>query len=153
MKISNFLTLKAINVNLQSTGKLDVLAELGQLLASDDTDIEESAIVTALIERERLATTGIGNGIAIPHAKIDGLSRLKGALGISQTGIPFDAVDEKPVHVFVALLAPRGATEEHLKALAKISRLLKNEALWTKLLTTKSKEELFHAIIEADEKV
>ncbi|MBN2715319.1 MAG: PTS sugar transporter subunit IIA [Deltaproteobacteria bacterium] len=152
MKIKEFLLPEAVTSDLESSGKLDVLSELGRLLAKVSPNANEADIVAALVERERLATTGIGDGVAIPHAKSDKLTEIRAALGISRTGIPFDAVDGKPVHIFVALLAPQGVAGEHLKALARISRLVREPDFRNRLLTTQSAQELYDAIVEADGK-
>ena len=152
MKIKEFLLPEAVTSDLESSGKLDVLSELGKLLASVSPNANRDDIVAALVERERLATTGIGDGVAIPHAKSNKLTEIRGALGISRTGIPFDAVDGKPVHIFVALLAPQGVAGEHLKALARISRLVREPDFRSRLLTAQSAKELYDAIIEADGK-
>jgi nitrogen PTS system EIIA component len=152
MKISEFLLPEAVTSDLVSSGKLDVLSELGKLLASVCPNANEDDIVAALVERERLATTGIGDGVAIPHAKSDRLTEIRGALGISRTGIPFDAVDGKPVHIFVALLAPQGVAGEHLKALARISKLVREPEFRNRLMTTQNARELYDAIVEEDGK-
>jgi nitrogen PTS system EIIA component len=152
MKISEFLLPEAVTSDLVSSGKLDVLSELGRLLASVCPNSNEDDIVAALVERERLATTGIGDGVAIPHAKSDRLTEIRGALGISRTGIPFDAVDGKPVHIFVALLAPQGVAGEHLKALARISKLVREPDFRNRLMTTQNARELYDAIVEEDGK-
>ncbi|MBN2527777.1 MAG: PTS sugar transporter subunit IIA [Deltaproteobacteria bacterium] len=152
MQIKEFLLPEAVTSDLESSGKLDVLSELGKLLSGVCKGASEADIVAALVERERLATTGIGDGVAIPHAKSDKLTEIRGALGISRTGIPFDAVDGKPVHIFVALLAPQGVASEHLKALARISRLVREPDFRNRLMTTQSARELYQAIVEEDGK-
>lgn len=152
MKISEFLLPAAVTSDLESSGKLDVLSELGKLLAGVCPAGNEQDIVAALVERERLATTGIGDGVAIPHAKTDKLTEIRGALGISRTGIPFDAVDGKPVHIFIALLAPQGVASDHLKALARISKLVREPDFRDRLLSTKSAAELFDVIVSEDGK-
>ena len=109
------------------------------------------ALAQAYETRERLATTGVGEGVAIPHAKLDNLDNISMAIGISRTGIHFDAVDGQPVHIFVALLAPEGSTGEHLKALAGISRILKDPSFRNKLLGAKSSQEIYDAIIAEED--
>lgn len=150
MNFSDFLTPEAVSADLESSGKLDVLAELGAMLARVCPSADKEQITAALVERERLATTGIGEGVAIPHAKIDSLDKVVGAAGISRTGIQFDSIDGQPVHVFVALLAPTGSTTDHLKALARISKLARNPEFRKQLLGTRSNEEAFEAIITED---
>lgn len=152
MKISEFLLQEAVSSDLESSGKLDVLSELGKLLAKVCPSADEKEIISALVERERLATTGIGDGVAIPHAKTDKLTEIRGAVGISRTGIPFDSVDGKPVHIFIALLAPQGVASDHLKALARISKLVREPEFRQRLLSTQSASELFDVIIQEDGK-
>ena len=152
MKIADYLHPESVCADLKSTGKLDVLQEMGALLSNSCPTIKEEEITTILVERERLATTGIGEGVAIPHGKIDNLGQLVAALGISHTGIGFDAVDGNPVHIFVALLAPQSSTGEHLKALAQISRILKDISFRNRLLEKREAKEVYDAIIEEDGK-
>lgn len=152
MTISQLLKPESISPDLESTGKLDVLTELGGLLANIcQGGPSEKQIISVLVERERLATTGVGEGVAIPHAKLDNLDNISMAIGISRTGIHFDAVDGQPVHIFVALLAPEGSTGEHLKALAGISRILKDPSFRNKLLGAKSSQEIYDAIIAEED--
>lgn len=152
MKAVEFIHPNSICADLVSSGKLDVLTEMGKLLANVSPGTPENLIIKALIERERLATTGIGQRVAIPHAKIENLDKITAAVGISRTGIQFDAVDGQPVHIFVALLAPQGSTGEHLKALARVSRLLKNDEFRQGILSAKTADEIYSAIIEEDGK-
>ena len=104
-----------------------------------------------LLEREKLGSTGIGDGIAIPHGKLKGLDRLVISFGRSRQGIDFDAIDGKPVHIFFLLMAPESSTGQHLKALAKISRMLKDPDFRSDLMAAKSAEEIYRKIAEKDE--
>ena len=152
MKIADFMKLNNICADLKSTGKMSVLAELAKMLKSDCPNSEEDQITKILVERERLATTGIGDGVAIPHGKLSDMEGICAAIGISRTGIPFDAVDNNPIHIFVALLAPHNSTGDHLKALARVSRLLKDPAFRKRLLESKTPLEIFDTILEEDGK-
>lgn len=152
MKIVDFIKADSISNDLGSSGKMDVLAELAGLLARVCPRTDADTITSVLVERERLATTGIGEGVAIPHGKIEEIDSLTAAMGISRTGIAFDAVDGAPVHIFVALLAPQGSTGEHLKALARISRILKDPSFRGRLLETQTPQEAYAAILEEDGK-
>jgi len=152
MKIADLLELKSINADISSSGKMDVLSELSGLLAASCNEINAEQATRILLERERLATTGIGDGVAIPHGKVNNLDSIYAAVGISKTGIPFDAVDGRPVHIFVALLAPQGSTGDHLKALARISRLLKDPSFRENLLTAQTSEDVYKALLEEDGK-
>jgi len=152
MKIKDFISPASISVDLGSSAKMDVLAELGGLLAKASPRADEETITRVLVERERLATTGIGEGVAIPHGKLGDVSALCGAVGISRTGVQFDSVDGNPVHIFVALLAPANSASDHLKALARISRLLKDPDLRARLLEAKVPREAHDILLEEDGK-
>ena len=152
MRIADFIKLDNICADLKSTGKMNVLAELAKLLEGDCPNTDEDQIAKILVERERLATTGIGDGVAIPHGKLSGIDGICAAIGISRTGIPFDAVDENPIHIFVALLAPQHSTGDHLKALARVSRLLKDPAFRNRLLESKTPTEIYNTLLEEDGK-
>lgn len=152
MKIVEFIKQETTCANLESSGKMDVLGELSSLLEKVCSGITADQITTLLIERERLATTGIGEGVAIPHAKIDNIDSICAAIGISRTGIQFDAVDGQPVHIFIALLAPQNSTGEHLKALARISRILKDPIFRSQLREAKTSGEVYDAILKEDGK-
>lgn len=137
-------------MDLASAGKMEVLTELGELLSRSVDKLDSKAVTRAFVERERLATTGVGEGIAIPHAKIEGLEQNKIAIGISRTGIDFDAIDDKTVKIFVALGAPLNSSGEHLRLLAQISRLLKDPEIRNRLIEAANSEELI-SIIRSEE--
>lgn len=153
MKIVDIIDPARISINLESNAKMDVLAELAALLTRENDNENVEAITKILVERERLATTGVGGGVAIPHGKVENLKRIVAAIGISRTGVPFDAVDEAPVHIFVALIAPLNSSGDHLRALARISRLLKNDHTRNRFLESRSVEELYDLIKEEDGKL
>lgn len=152
MKLSTLTEPSLITTDLKSSGKNDVLAELGTLLASK-VAFDAAKLTRILIERERLATTGIGEGVAIPHGKLDGLAQITVAIGLSRTGIPFDAVDGAPVRIFVALLAPNSSAGDHLRALGRLSKLLKSPDVRTRLLAERSPLDVYHALVEEDGKL
>ena len=152
MKLADIIYPELICTDLASHGKVDVLAELGSLLANHHAGVNAETITKTLVERERLATTGVGEGVAIPHGKIDGLKQITVAIGVSKTGIPFDAVDNEPVHIFVALLAPLSSSGDHLRALARISRLLKEPTVRDKIVSAQTAEELYNMVCEEDGK-
>jgi len=108
-------------------------------------------MVDVLMEREKLGSTGIGDGIAIPHGKLKGLDNLLLSFGRSREGVDFESIDGKPVHLFFLLMAPESSTGQHLKALAKISRMLKDERFRSELMSARSAEDLFKTIAEKDE--
>jgi PTS system nitrogen regulatory IIA component len=136
---------------LKATSKRTVLAELSEIFTQDHAGIHAEAMVGVLLEREKLGSTGIGDGIAIPHGKLKGLDGLVISFGRSRQGIEFDAIDGKPVHIFFLLMAPESSTGQHLKALARISRMLKDQEFRNNLMTAKTKEEIYRKIADKDE--
>ncbi len=118
MKISEILDKRAIKIGMTSNTKEDTLKELVDVLAKVEDIGDPKGIVKALIDRENLGSTGIGQGIAIPHGKTDKVKRLIAVLGISKTGVNFDALDGEAVYIFVLLVAPKATAGPHLKALA-----------------------------------
>jgi PTS system nitrogen regulatory IIA component len=108
-------------------------------------------MVKVLMARERLGSTGIGDGIAIPHGKIGGIADLMIAIGRSNKGVDFNAMDGKPVHLFFLLMAPENSSGQHLKVLARISRLLKDNLLKNSLVEAKSSDELFNLLVKKDD--
>jgi nitrogen PTS system EIIA component len=148
MKVIDILHHDMIVTDLASSGKPDVLSELGVLLARQCSMMTADEITKVLVERERLATTGVGDGVAIPHGKVSGIPGILAAVGISRTGIAFDAVDNLPVHIFFALLAPPDAGGDHLRALAGISRLLKEPEIRDRLMAAREPEEILEIVRE-----
>jgi PTS system nitrogen regulatory IIA component len=145
MEISELIDSSGIAANLRVTSKKQALQELAKR-AAEITGQPERAIFEVLIERERLGTTGVGNGIAIPHGKLPDLKRLYGLFARLETPIDFDAIDEQPVDLICVLLAPEAAGADHLKALARVSRLLRDQAVCEKLRGTESAEAI-HALL------
>lgn len=154
MKICDILRQPLIIGDLRSTTKEGVLDELAQHLAQHVSDDVAGArdIARALAAREQLGSTGVGEGVAIPHAKIPLLRELTACFGRSRGGVPFDAIDDQPVRLIFVLLVPENSAGAHLKALARISRLLKSEEFRQRLLQLRDAEALFSAFIEEDER-
>ena len=150
MKIFDFLSPETILTDLKSTDKKGVLEEL-TLPVAELTGIEHKELVRVLIERERLGSTGIGNGIGIPHGKLKALSSLILGFGLSRKGIDFEALDGKPTRIFFLLLTPENSTDLHLKLLARISKLLRDPGFTGKILDAADKEEVIKFIQNADE--
>jgi PTS system nitrogen regulatory IIA component len=136
---------------LKSGNKRDVLKELVGSFMKIHQKLDSEATLNVLFEREKLGSTGIGEGIAIPHGKITGLDQLILSFGRSAVGIDFDAMDGKPVHLFFLLIAPENSAGQHLKTLAKISKMLKDGVFRTKLMAAKSKDELYKIIANQDD--
>jgi len=150
MKISDTLKEGAIISELNATDKKAVLEELTGKLA-EASGVNQEEMVRVLLERERLGSTGIGGGIAIPHGKLGTLKSLLMAFGRSRKGVEFDAMDGKPTHLFFLLLAPEDSTGAHLKMLARISRSLKNSLFRERLMTAADGRELYMVIQREDE--
>jgi len=150
MKILDNLNAEAIIADLQATDKKGVLQELASALAQI-SEVDQEEMVRVLLERERLGSTGIGGGIAIPHGKMQSLTSLLMGFGRSRKGVDFDAMDGKRTHLFFLLLAPENSTGGHLKMLARISRLLKNSVFKERLVTAADGRELY-SVIEKEDK-
>ncbi|HEY6336388.1 MAG TPA: PTS IIA-like nitrogen regulatory protein PtsN [Alphaproteobacteria bacterium] len=148
MEINNLITLQSVVPHLKVTSKKQALQELAKR-AADLTGVPERRIFEVLIERERLGTTGVGNGIAIPHGKLANLDRLYGLFARLETPINFEAIDEQPVDLIFLLLAPDQAGADHLKALARISRLLRDRGTCEKLRGSDTAEALYALLTDA----
>ena len=153
MNFTEILKRDFILDELEARNQHDVLAELVGVFAKGGVRFDPEAMLQVLLERERLGSTGIGDGIAIPHGKLQGLDEILLSFGRSSEGIDFDAMDGKPVHLFFLLMAPENSAGLHLKILAKISRMLKDPALRNNLLQAKSKEKIWRIIEEQEQKI
>lgn len=151
MKLVDILAPGAISVDLASTSKKEALEELCGLLAKADKLPDPTAMVRTLLEREALGSTGIGQGVAIPHGKAPTIKAQAAALGISKRGVEFESLDGEPVHILFLLVAPPDAAGNHLKALAKVSRLLKDKFFRQALKDSKTPDEILKIIREEDE--
>lgn len=149
MEISDLITAEAVIANLKATSKKQALQELARR-AAELSGLHERAIFDTLLERERLGTTGVGNGIAIPHGKLPQLDRLMGLFARLERPINFDSIDERPVDLIFLLLAPETAGADHLKALARVSRLLRDKGTCEKLRGTDSAEGLHALLTQAE---
>jgi PTS system nitrogen regulatory IIA component len=150
MEINDLLVPEGVVADLKATSKKQALQDLAKR-AAEVSGLHERAIFDVLMERERLGTTGVGNGIAIPHGKLASLDRLHGLFARLKQPIDFHAIDERPVDLIFVLLAPENAGADHLKALARISRLLRNNGICDKLRGTDSAEALFAILTESQE--
>jgi len=152
MKILDILAPEAIIPALRATKKNDALQEIATMLATLHPEIDRGRLSQVLQDREALGSTAIGEGIAIPHGKLPGVANVVAAFGRSEQGIDFDSLDGKPTHLFFLLVAPEDSAGAHLKALARVSRLLKDKAFRDRLAAGGSAEQLFAIIKEEDEK-
>jgi len=151
MKIMEMLKAKFIIDELKAAGKRDVLAELISVITEAENSFDPEAMLRILLEREQLGSTGIGDGIAIPHGKLSGLDGTVLVFGRSRKGVAFDALDGKPVHLFFLLVAPENSAGKHLKVLARISRMLKDGAFRKNLLEAKVRDDLVRIIAQKDD--
>lgn len=154
MKITDFLSTKAIITDIKSIKKEEVIKELVDSLinASDIDKRNRNKLIDALMARESLGSTAIGQGVAIPHAKCDCVDKLVAAFGISRRGVDFDSLDGEPAHIFFLLVAPQDSAGPHLKALARISRLLKDKYFRDSLRNCQDDKSVIDIITQEDEK-
>lgn len=152
MKILEILAPEAIVPEMRSTSKTDALQELAGALHTVHPEIDPAHLVDVLLEREELGSTAIGEGIAIPHGKLAGVSNVVAAFGRSTRGIDFDSLDGTPTRLFFLLVAPEDSAGVHLKALARVSRLLKDKTFRERLFAAQSREQLYATIKDEDEK-
>ncbi len=156
MKLTDFINKDAVCVDLKSKGKTDVLYKLVDILLKSgeikNVNSNRDKLFNILYEREKLGSTGIANGAAIPHGKSDLVKSISIAIGISPNGIDFDSLDGQKTHIFVLLIAPPNSAAPHLRALAKISRILKNKAFKQALIDAKSPEDVVK-LVATEEKI
>lgn len=152
MKILDILAPEAVVSEMQAATKPEALKELADRLATLHPAIDGARLVQVLSDREALGSTAIGEGIAIPHGKMPGASNVVAAFGRSPEGIDFDSLDGKPTRLFFLLVAPEDSAGIHLKALARVSRLLKDKGFRDRLTAGGTREQLFAIIKEEDEK-
>ena len=154
MNIMGFLDDRAVSTDVKSQHKEAVIQELVELLvkAGSLKDKDVHKLVQILLKRESLGSTGIGQGVAIPHGKSDCVTKLVAAFGVSHSGVSFDSLDGEPVHLFFLLIAPEDSAGPHLKALARISRLLKDKHFRDSLRDARDEKTLVKIIREEDER-
>ena len=152
MKITDILNEQGIVPVLAGRSKADIIAELANVVVRQHRDIDRERLVQALEDRERLNSTALGEGVAIPHGKLPGVKGVIAAFGRSPSGVDFSSLDGKPTHLFFLLVAPEDSAGTHLKALARISRLLKDASFRTRLMGAADAAEVFRIIREEDER-
>lgn len=151
MKITEILNCELIIADLSSTTKKSVLEELVSHLARHEKAVNREELLRVLLEREKLGSTGINDGIAIPHGKLKNIDELLALFARSTGGVDFGALDGKPSHLFFLLVAPASSAGAHLKALARISRIARNQSFRERCMQAKTREDLFQIISEEDE--
>lgn len=152
MKIMDFLNPDAVCANLKASTKKDVIKELVELLAKAGEIKNRDELVKILMAREMLGSTGIGQGIGIPHGKSQNIKQLTAAFGLSKEGVDFESLDGEPTRIFFLLVAPEESAGPHLKALARISRLLKDKYFRDTLLKAEDEKEIIKIIRSEDSK-
>jgi PTS system nitrogen regulatory IIA component len=154
MKVMDFLPKKAISADLKGSDKQEILSELLDLLISaGEIDKKyKNKLMEVLLAREALGSTAIGQGIGIPHGKSENVSKLVAAFGLSRSGVNFDSLDGEPVYLFFLLIAPQDSAGPHLKALARISRLLKDKYFRDKLKSARDEATILKVIAQEDER-
>ena len=150
MNIMDFLCKDAITVDLKAQNKKDAIIELIDLLKETKKIKKTEEIIDVVLEREKLGSTGVGQGVAIPHGKTDALSEQIGVLGISKKGIEFNSLDGEPVYIIFLLVGPVEVTGQHLKALSRISRLFKDKFLRQAIKDAETKEDVIKIIQQED---
>lgn len=148
MTMRDLLEPNAVTANLHAASKSDVLKNMAQL-ASKATGLDTHAIFDVLWEREKLGTTGVGFGIAIPHGRIEGIEEVHGFFARLTEPVQFDSIDDKPVDLVFLLLAPETAGADHLHALAVVSRLLRNAKLCEQLRKAKNEMDIYHILADS----
>jgi PTS system nitrogen regulatory IIA component len=152
MKIMDILLKDAVILDIESTGKHEVLAELSESAAQVEASLDADRLLQVLLDRENLQSTGIGDGVAIPHGKMPGLARLVASFARSRAGVDFQSIDGETTHLFFLLVVPEHSGGQHLKALARISRFFRDAAFRKALSEAESREDVFRAIEEQDAK-
>ncbi|RJQ76488.1 MAG: PTS sugar transporter subunit IIA [Desulfobacteraceae bacterium] len=150
MSLAELLTEKQIALSLKAKTKEGVLMELAKIAAAVQPSLQNEELFQILMEREQLGTTGIGQGIAIPHGKKKGLGGLLVCFGRNPEGVQFESVDGQPAHFFFLLLAPEESAEPYLKVLAQVTRFLKRNEIRSRLAKAKTEEEILRVFREAD---
>ena len=150
MRLSEILAIDNIIPELKAKDKKGVLGELAEVIANYDANIDKGMLVKVLIEREHLGSTGIGDGVAIPHGKLSSVKQPIVSFGRSKKGLDFDSMDGQPAFLFFLLLAPENSSGVHLQVLTKIARILKSSTFRKALMAVESREEIYQTIIQTD---
>ncbi len=153
MRIKDILGESSVIPDIKSRTKKEALVELASILKKANLIEDVEKVVAVILEREKLGSTGIGDGVAIPHGKMKGLDSILCAFGKSKDGVDFDAIDGKPVYIFFLLLAPEDSASLHLTALSRISKLLRDPSFRKRLAELTDSHDIYSNIIEEDGKI
>jgi nitrogen PTS system EIIA component len=149
MRLADVLKIEAVRTDLSAKDKDATLRALARIFAESDRVLDEELVYRAFCDRERLATTGLGSGVAIPHGRVD-ITEFRVVMAISHEGVPFDSVDGQPAHIVFAVLGPRENPAEQLRMLARISRVLKDQAVRKRLLEADSCQHALSIVVEEE---
>jgi PTS system nitrogen regulatory IIA component len=149
MHINDLITPKRVTYSLPVSSKKRLLEKICELLREDEPGLDGAAAFQSLVERERLGSTSIGEGVALPHGRLKGLKKAVGAFAVLEQEMDFGAVDHKPVKMIFALLVPENATQEHLDILSMLAKLFNDKAIRDRLLEAKNTSELYSYLIGA----
>jgi nitrogen PTS system EIIA component len=152
MKIVDLIRREMVVPELKATEKRGILEELAAYMASRHPKIDRATLARVLIEREQLASTAIGEGVAIPHGKLGAMAEIVACLGRATCGVDFDSMDGQPTFLFFVLVAPESSTGAHLKALARISRVFKDPEFRRRLLAAPDTESMYQVVADEDAK-
>jgi fructose-specific phosphotransferase system IIA component len=150
MRLSELLVPGAISTRIKARTKRELLVEMVSVLEAGHGFQSQGEILDRVMRREAMMTTGIGNGIAIPHGKARAVDRMAAAVGVCPEGVDFDSEDGQPVHLVVLIVSPESATTQHVKVLANISRLLKEESVRRGLRESRNAEDLLATLVQAE---
>lgn len=155
MKLADILNQDCIMPDIKAMGKREALEEMVEELAFRFAGLNNNKekLLEAILERERLGSTGIGYGVAIPHARLKGINSIAVLFGRSIKGVEFQAMDERPAHLFFLIAVPEDSNTAHLKVLARISSLLKDSEFRRRLMEASTQEEIYNIIVEEDRKL
>ena len=152
MKIDEILKKESVIADLIGDNKVKVIKEMTQCLKKNNFIKNDQALFETLMEREKLGSTGIGENIAIPHGKSDEVTKIITVLARSKNGVEFESLDQKPVHFVCMVIAPAHSTGQHLKVLARVSRIFKNQGLRDEILQAESSDAIYSILINEDSK-
>ena len=153
MNLRDFLKPSSVWTDLKASNKFEIINELAANICAANNNLNQTEVSDILNEREKLGSTGIQDGVAIPHGKVPGITDIIVACGLKKSGIDFESHDGKPSKIFFVLLAPESAAGTHLKILARLSKLLKDEVFRNKMLQSDTPEDLYKTIMDEDRKL
>ena len=152
MKIDEILTKESVIADLLGDNKVEVIKEMTQCLKKNNFIKNDQALFETLMEREKLGSTGIGENVAIPHGKSDEVTQIITVLARSKKGVEFESLDQKPVHFVCMVIAPAHSTGQHLKVLARVSRIFKNQGIREEILEAENSDTIYSILMNEDSK-